>query len=142
MQVEQKKRLLEESLERVVEQIGDITQPTMARYYDRFPAAMEAFERLWPGSRAQLEGEMVERALYCLMYWFESPGEIEIMLGGSVLHHNDTLRVPPEWYAGLVDATIDVIVATIPPGNGPELAVWDELRRELGGLVEQSRQLL
>jgi hypothetical protein len=122
MQVEQKRRLLEQSLERVVEQIGDITQPTMARYYGRFPAAVEAFERLWPGNRAQLEGEMVERALYCLMYWFESPGEIEIMLGGSVLHHNDTLRVPPEWYAGLVDATIDVIVATIPPGNGPELA--------------------
>ena len=32
MQVEQKRRLLEQSLERVVEQIGDITQPTMARY--------------------------------------------------------------------------------------------------------------
>ena len=60
MQVEQKRRLLEQSLERVVEQIGDITQPTMARYYGRFPAAVEAFERLWTGNRAQLEGEMVE----------------------------------------------------------------------------------
>jgi hypothetical protein len=142
MRVEQKKLLLEESLERVVEQIGDITQPTMERYYFRLPAAREAFERLWPGNRSQLEGEMVERALYCLMYWFDSPGEIEIMLGGSVLHHNDTLRVPPEWYAGLIDATIDVIVATIPPANGAELEVWDELRRELGGLVEHSRQFL
>ena len=85
---------------------------------------------------------MVERALYCLMYWFDSPGEIEIMLGGSVLHHNDTLQVRPEWYSGLIDATIDVVVATIPPCNGAELEVWDELRRELGGLVEQSRQLL
>jgi hypothetical protein len=142
MRVEQKKLLLEESLERVVEQIGDITQPTMERYYFRLPAAREAFERLWPGNRSQLEGEMVERALYCLMYWFDSPGEIEIMLGGSVLHHNDTLRVPPEWYAGLIDATVDVIVATIPPANGAELEVWDELRRELGGLVEHSRQFL
>ena len=35
-----------------------------------------------------------------------------------------------------------IVDVTIPPGNGPELAVWDELRRELGGLVEQSRQLL
>jgi hypothetical protein len=33
-----------------------------------------------------------------------------------------------------------VIVATIPPGNDPDLGVWDELRRELGGLVENSRQ--
>jgi hypothetical protein len=52
MRVEQKKLLLEESLERVVEQIGDITQPTMERYYLRFPAAREAFERLWPGNRS------------------------------------------------------------------------------------------
>ena len=142
MRVEEKKRLLEESLERVVEQIGDITQPTMERFYLGFPDARDAFERLWQGNRSQLEGEMVERALYCLMYWFDSPGEIEIMLGGSVLHHNDTLHVPPEWYAGLIDATIDVIVATIPPANGAELEVWDELRRELGGLVEHSRQFL
>ena len=142
MRVEEKKQLLEHSLERVVEQVGDITQPTIERYYRRFPAAANAFERLWEGNRAQLEGEMVERAVYCLMYWFDSPGEIEIMLGGSVLHHNDTLQVPPEWYRGLIEATIDVIVETIPPGNAPELAVWGELRRELAGLVEQSRQFL
>ena len=140
--VEEKKRLLEQGLERVVELVGDITQPTMERYYRRYPAARGAFERLWAGNRAQLEGEMVERALYCLMYWFESPGEIEIMLGGSVLHHNDTLQVPPEWYSGLSDAAIDVIEETIPPGHGAERAVWDELRRELGGLVEQSRQYI
>jgi len=140
--VEEKKRLLEQGLERVVELVGDITQPTMERYYRRYPAARGAFERLWAGNRAQLEGEMVERALYCLMYWFESPGEIEIMLGGSVLHHNDTLQVPPEWYSGLIDAAIDVIEETIPPGHGGERAVWAELRRELGGLVEQSRQYI
>ncbi len=43
MQVEQKRRLLEQSLERVVEQIGDITQPTMARYYGRFPSAVAPY---------------------------------------------------------------------------------------------------
>ncbi len=35
---------------------------------------------------------MVEQALYCLMYGFDSPGEIEILLLGSVPHHNDTLN--------------------------------------------------
>jgi hypothetical protein len=142
MRVEEKKALLEASLERAAEQTGDITRPVMERYYLRFPEARVAFETLWPGNRSQLEGEMVERALYCLMYWFESPGEIEILLTGSVLHHNDTLRVPPEWYGGLIDATTDVIVGTIPPQNSAELEVWDELRRELRALVQHGSQFL
>jgi hypothetical protein len=142
MRLEEKKALLHVSLERAAELLGDITQPTMEHYYLRFPAARSAFEELWQGNRSQLEGEMVERALYCLMYWFESPGEIEILLSGSVLHHNDTLRVPPEWYGGLIDATTDVIVGTIPPDHGPELDVWDELRRELHGVIQQCRQFI
>ncbi len=44
--VGEKKRLLEQGLERVVALVGDITQQTMERYYRRYPAAREAFERL------------------------------------------------------------------------------------------------
>lgn len=141
-QDEEKRRLLHESLERAAEQVGDITAPTMERYYRRFPEAREAFETLWQGNRAQLEGEMVERALYCLMYWFESPGEIEILLNSSVLHHNDTLHVPPEWYGGLIDATTDVIVDTIPPERRTELQVWEGLRAELLEVIQQCRRFL
>ena len=142
MQVEEKQALLHASLERVAEQMGDITGAVMECYYRRFPGARAAFEELWRGNREQLEGEMVERALYCLMYWFESPGEIEILLSGSVLHHNDTLRVSPDWYGGLIDATADVIVETIPAENGAELGVWDELRRDLRAVIEHSRKFL
>jgi hypothetical protein len=140
MLIEEKKALLEAGLERAAEQVGDVTRPVMDRYYLRFPEARTAFEQLWPGKRQELEGEMVERVLYCLMTWFESPGEIEILMTGSVLHHNDTLRVPPDWFSGLIEETAEVIVETIPPANAPERAVWEELRRELHGLVEQSRK--
>lgn len=85
---------------------------------------------------------MVERALYCLMYWLECPGEIEILLNGSVLHHNDTLHVPPEWYSGLIDATAGAIVATIPRQNALELRLWEELRLDLRGVIEHCRQFL
>jgi hypothetical protein len=142
MRIEEKKHLLEASLERAAEQTGDVTGAAMARYYGAYPDARHAFETLWPGNRSQLEGEMVERALYCLMYWLECPGEIEILLNGSVLHHNDTLHVPPEWYGGLIDATAEVIVATIPAQNALELRLWDELRSDLRGVIEHCRQFL
>jgi len=142
MDIEEKRSLLEASLERAAEAVGDITQPVMELFYRRFPEAGKSFEELWPGNRDKLEAEMVERALYCLMYWFQSPGEIEILLSGSVMHHNDTLKVPPEWYSGLIEATAEVIVATIPADQAGERAVWEELRRNLSDLVEQSRQFL
>lgn len=138
METADKRALLESSLERAAEEIGDITKPVMDLYYQRFPNSREAFERLWPGRRDTLEGEMTERTLYCLMQWFDSPGEIEIMLMGSVPHHNATLQVRPEWFAGFIDATADVITATIPADRGDEQAVWQELRAELQELVDQS----
>jgi hypothetical protein len=134
--------LIEQTLNRTAEQVGDITGPVMARYYQRFPEAMTAFDTHAQGNRPRLEGEMVERALYCLMYWFESPGEIEILLSGSVLHHNDTLQVPPTWYNELLQATAEVIVETIPPENSAELAAWEALCSDLREVIEQSSLLI
>lgn len=133
-----KRALLETSLERAAEEIGDITRPVIDLFYQRFPESREAFDRLWPGRRDTLEGEMTERTLYCLMQWFESPGEIEIMLMGSVPHHDATLQVRPEWFAGFIDATADVITATIPVDRTDEQEVWQELRAELQEIVDQS----
>jgi hypothetical protein len=138
MDAAEKLAVLNTTLERAADQLGDITAPVMALYYQRFPQSLERFEQLWPGKRAELEGEMVERVLYCLMVWFESPGEIEIMLSGSVLHHSDTLHVGPDWFAGFLDAAADVIAGTIPAECSDEHAVWEELRRDLLSLIEQS----
>ena len=130
--------LLEQSLHRAAEQIGDITGPVMTRYYQRHPEAMAAFDAHAQGNRPALEGDMVERVLYCLMQWLESPGEIEMLLTGSVIHHNDTLQIPPTWFEELVKATADIIVETIPPENSAEIAVWKDLRQDLHKLIEES----
>ena len=134
--------LLEQTLTRDAEQIGDITQPVMALYYQRYPEAITAFDAHAQGNRAALEGDMVERILYCLMYWLDSPGEIEIMLTGSVIHHADTLLVTPTWFEEMLRATADVIGDTIPAGNSEELAVWGRLCSELREVIKQSSKLV
>lgn len=135
-----RKELLDASLLRAAEQLGDITAPVVELFYSRHPECRRAFETLWPGRQNGLEGEMVERVLYCLMQWFESPGEIEIMLMGSVPHHAMTLKVDPAWYGGFLEAAIDVLTATIPPDCAAERAVWADLRGELLQLIETSSQ--
>ncbi|MGL4566753.1 MAG: hypothetical protein ACRCVD_15770 [Halioglobus sp.] len=130
--------LLEHTLTRAAEQIGDITQPVMSLYYQRHPEARTAFEAHCQGNRAALEGDMVERILYCLMYWLESPGEIEIMLAGSVIHHADTLQVTPLWFEEMLGATADIIGATIPGDSPEELAVWNRVCGELCDVIRQS----
>jgi len=129
--------LVETTLTRAAEQLGDITEPVMADFYRRFPEARAMFAhhgRLYP---ANLEGEMVQQALYCLMHWFEAPGEVEIVLLGSVPHHNDTLEVPPAIYQGLLQATAAIIGDTIPAENLLEQAAWQSLREQLAAVIEQ-----
>lgn len=140
MELAEKKELLDASLIRAAEQAGDITGPAIDLYYRRYPAAKAVFERLGVGGKAQLEGQMVENTLYCLMYWFECPGEIEILLSDSVPHHHDTLEISLDWYNGLIEAVADVIVDTIPAENLAEKAVWDELRTELCAIIENCRE--
>ncbi len=138
----EKVALVEDILMRAAEQIGDVTPAAMETYYRDHPEVKDAFEKHGLGRRDQLEGMMIENSLHCLMHWFDSPGEIEILLSGSVPHHADTLQVPPEWYADLLEATADVIRATIPPENDNELAVWDEARNDLRTVIEDCRKLL
>jgi hypothetical protein len=127
-------------LERAADKLGDITPLVLERFYARFPDARQAFATLWPGQQSVLEGEMIDRSIYCLMQWFESPGEIEIMLMGSVPHHAGTLQVEPAWYGGLLQETLDAVAETIPARCVDEKLVWDELHNELLGLVSESAQ--
>lgn len=127
--------LLESTLTRAAEQIGDITPVAMKIYYQRRPEALAAFEAHGLGKRSHLEGMMIENSLHCLMHWLQSPGEIEVLLSGSVPHHRDTLHIPPEWYSDFIETTADVIAQTIPAQNTAELVVWNEVRKELHGLI-------
>jgi hypothetical protein len=138
----QKLTLLEDSLTRAAEQLGDITPLVMDRYYADFPDARASFDRHGLGKTVALEGEMVENCLYCLMTCLDRPMEIEIMLDTSVPHHQDTLDVPLSWYQGLVDATIAVVAETIPPERADEHAVWAEIQAVLGAIFDGCRLCL
>jgi len=127
---------------RAAEQIGDVTAPTMDVWYSRYPEARAAFETHSLGDRTQLEGQMIENSVYCLMHWFKSPGEIEILLLNSVPHHHHTLHIPADWYGDLLDATAEVIAATIPADNTTELQIWNELRSDLRGVINDCRKLI
>ena len=132
MDLATRQALLEGGLERAAEALGDVTEPVMAVFYERFPEAQAAFDRLSLGNRAQLEGEMVAQAVYCLMTWFEYPGEVQGVLMTSVPHHKQTLEVRPEWYEGLLASSCSVLSAHAIDG---EQQVWEDVETELRGLI-------
>jgi hypothetical protein len=138
MDVVKKQALLHSSLIRAAEALGDITAPVYALYYIRCPEARLRFDELGLGERTQLEGAMVQQTLYCLMYWFDSPGEIEIVLTSTIPHHIETLGVSGKMFTHLISAVCDTIIATIPAQEEHELAVWRELHADLIGLCEES----
>ncbi|HET6538546.1 MAG TPA: hypothetical protein VFG34_10610 [Sphingopyxis sp.] len=127
---------LEKSLMRAVDVIGDITPIVMARYYAEYPDAVASFERHGAGNRAQLEGLMIENAIYCLTQYIEQPSDIQILLSSSVPHHHFMLGVPTSRYQGLVDATIQTILDGIPPEAASERLVLAEIQDGLGALFQ------
>ncbi len=139
MTSDHKLALIDDILLRASEQIGDISQPAITAFYQRFPYAREIFQQL-AQNPSVLEAEMIEQVLYCLMFWFKRPVEIEILLAGSVPHHNETLNIPTDVYRGLLTATLDVIGNTIPPTSVDEMAVWQELSNQLHLLIDTSAQ--
>lgn len=122
-----KQERLMASLERCAEVRGDIVPYVMERYYRDFPEALALFEALQYGGRARLEAQMVDQTLYCFMTWFVSPGEISILLRGTICRHLDTLGISPAIFAGMLDAARETVVETIPPDNADERAVWAEM---------------
>lgn len=126
--------LIERGLERAAEQLGDITPLVMAAFYARFPDARASFVHHASWNPERLEAEMVDNALYCAMTWFERRSEIEIIFDQSVPHHQHTLKIPPEWYGGLLAATLDVLEPTVPEDALEERSAWAALR---SGLLER-----
>ncbi len=139
MQKHQKNMLLENSLERAAERLGDITGPVMSRYYANHPQAKASFDEHGLGNAVRLEAEMVESVLYCLMNWFGRSEEIRIMFGSTVPHHEDTLNVSSDWFSGLVDAAIAVIRETVPATQISERQILQEIHEGLGSLIEEAR---
>lgn len=142
MENKQKLALLNGSLERTAEQLGDITPFVMKHFYARYPEAMERFNELYLGDREKLEGEMIEQALYCLMEWYECQAEVEIILSTTIPHHVEYLEVDPQFFSGLVDAVCETVVGTIPQQETGELDVWNELQATMASIMDNSFQYL
>ena len=133
--------LILHGLERASNEIGDITAPVLDAFFKLYPNCKSRFVELAFERVESLQARMVETTLYVLMHYFERPAEMVVLLWDTVPHHQDTLRVLPVWYSGLIHSTIDVIVQTVPVGATEELATWDLLRTELSELVTKfSRQ--
>jgi len=135
-------QLADASLERAAEILGDLTQPVLERFYNRFPEARAAFAHHGGERQARLEADMVETALYCAMGWFERRSEVEIVLAGATPHHQETLAVPIAWYRGLFEALVTVVVETIPSGETDERAVWSEISAGLMAAIDATRSTL
>lgn len=130
---------IEARLERYAEVHGDPTEPVMAAFYRRFPAARASFAHHSPGNPGKLEREMVGNTLYYAMSWFENPIEARIYFDTSVPHHRVALDVPPDWYRGFIEAFVDVIEAGAPAADPAEARAWQVMREGLVGLVERNR---
>ncbi|QTD56836.1 hypothetical protein [Parasphingorhabdus cellanae] len=139
MDLNDKMALLETSLERAADALGDITDPVMERYYSVHPSAQASFREHGLGNTVKLEAEMVESVVYCLMNWLESPQEIGIIFGSTVPHHEQTLHVQSNWFSGLVDAAVYVIVATIPEAQQEEHALWAEIHQGVDAMIADAR---
>lgn len=125
-------------LQRAAEQLGDITPLAVELCYARHPEMRELFRTLDPQSPARLEGAMVEQSLYCLMYWTDSPGEVEIVLMTTIPHHIETVGVSAELFTRFFIAVCDIIANTIPEGEPAELQAWEEQRAELLAVMDSS----
>ncbi len=139
MILDEKIMLLETSLERTAEQLGDITAPVMKRYYEIHPGARASFREHGLGNTVKLEAEMVESVVYCLMNWLDRPQEIRIMFGSTVPHHEETLHVKTDWFRGLVDAAVHVIAQTIPIARQDERNLLEEIHQGINNLIADAR---
>lgn len=134
----QQQALLDRSLNRAADVLGDITPHVFARYYDTFPDARRCFLEHGGTTPHDLEGEMVAQVIYLLMEWVREGSWATYIWATTVPHHVYTLHVPVTYFVGLSDAVIDTIVATIPPDCESEQRYWDEVRTATHDLVAEA----
>lgn len=137
-----KQATFEKSLMRCAEALGDITPHVARAFYEAYPEGRERFEYHYPDASKPMEGEMVEQTLYCLMNWFSSPREIEIVVLSTFPHHVETLGIGAEQFTGFIEAVCRVIASTIPADAADELAVIEDLIRGFRDLAVKSSTLL
>lgn len=140
MTSQRKLEILNQTLEAAADELGDINQLVLSRYYSAFPEAEKEFDRLSfdnINTRARMESSMIDSVLYCFMAWFEYPKEVDLTLQGAALQHTET-RIPLRLVSGLLRVTAEVIMSTIPANNNEAREVWEELQVNLIDIMDQS----
>ncbi|WP_324826976.1 hypothetical protein [Qipengyuania zhejiangensis] len=127
-------------LERLADVYGEATEPVLARFYARHPDARASFDHHGLGRTRELEDRMVAESFFLLLQWVDNPATARIDQGTAVIHHNDTLLVPARWYLGLVDAALEVLMATLPLDADAERALWLSIRAEFADFVQSLRR--
>jgi hypothetical protein len=140
MTPEQKLEILNQSLEKAAEELGDINRLVLSRYYEAYPEAEKAFNRLSfenRATRSRMENSMIDSVLYCFMTWFEHPKEVDLTLQGAALQHTET-KIPLTIVIGLLETTADVILSTIDRDDTDARSIWQELQTNLIEIIDQS----
>lgn len=131
--------LVQAGLERLAEQRGDITQAVLDRYYAEQAGARESFLHHGEGDLHGLEARMVSESIYLLLRWVEEPAAVRIDQASTIVHHNDTLKVGPRWYMGLIDAVLAIVLETVPTGATHERETWQGIRSEIAAFIDGLR---
>ncbi len=131
--------LAEAGFQRLAEQRGDITAEVLENYYRKHPAGHASFTHHGLDNVPELEGRMVAATIFLLMQWAEDPYSARIEQGTTIVHHNDTLEIPPRLYLGLIDAVLELLFATIPADAEQEIALWRRVRNEITQYIDQLR---
>ena len=82
---------------------------------------------------------MVSESIYLLLRWVEEPAAVRIDQASTIVHHNDTLKVGPRWYMGLIDAVVAIVLETVPAQASPEREAWLAIRSEIAAFVDSLR---
>lgn len=131
--------LAETSMTRMAEAKGDITEAVLERYYRQLPEAQASFAHHGLGNTAELEGRMVAETAFLLLKWAESPAVAKVEQGNTIVHHQDTLVVGPQFYIGLIDAVLYELFETIPADAREEHELWLAIRAEIAAFIEEVR---
>lgn len=137
MDRKEKLAVIEEILDWAGDKLGDITPRVRERFFAVHPDGKALFIRHGGRDPSRLEGDMIESALFCLLNWFERPGEVESIFRDTVPHH-EILEIDAKHFSGLLRAVFDVIGDVMPACRPDWYRVWGEARTELLDLAEGS----
>lgn len=126
----EKQEQIDDLFTELADDMGDIVPSAMERFYKACPEGKALFVQHAGSDLRQLEGSMVEQALFCVLSWYEAPAEIEIVLKYSLPHHVHTLDVPYAAFRALFLAIFDEVDVYVQKTK-IENSAWPDLKSEL-----------